>query len=277
MIYCLGSDAQKLVKPPLSQPDWSREYAPFRIVGNLYYVGTYDLACYLVTTPKGNILINTGLPGSETMIRQHIEALGFKFKDIKILLNNQAHFDHVGAMAAIKKMTGAKIMINESDAEVLADGGNSDFVMGGKGMLFAPVKADILLHKNDTVRFGGMQIAALYHPGHTKGSTGFLFNIKDQGRTYKVFIANLPTILDQTKLASMPGYPNVGKDYAYTLNAMKNIRFDIWLAAHAGQFNLHQKRQPGAAYNPNAFIDQQGYITALNDLQKAYEKKLNQK
>ena len=277
MFYCLGLNAQTLVKTPASQPDWSRNYAPFRIVGNLYYVGTYDLSCYLITTPKGDILINTGLPGSESMIRQHVEALGFKFNDIKILLNNQAHFDHVGAMAAIKKMTGAKIMINEGDARVLADGGNSDFVMGGKGMLFIPVKPDILLHKKDTIKLGGMQIVALHLPGHTKGSTGFLFNIKDQNHTYKVFIANLPTILDETKLAGMPNYPTVGKDYAYTLNAMKNVKFDIWFAAHAGQFNMHQKHQPGDTYNPKAFIDQQGYNAALNDLQKAYEKKLKQK
>lgn len=275
MFYRLGLNAQTLVKTPASQPDWSREYPPFRIVGNLYYVGTYDLACYLITTPKGDILINTGLPGSESMIRQHVEALGFKFNDIKILLNNQAHFDHVGAMAAIKKMTGAKIMINENDAGVLADGGNSDFVMGGKGMLFIPVKPDILLHEKDTIKLGGMQIVALHHPGHTKGSTGFLFNVKDQNRTYKVLIANMPTILDATKLAGMPNYPNVGKDYAYTLKAMKSLRFDIWFAAHASQFNLHQKHRPGAAYNPKAFIDQQGYTAALNDLQKAYEKKLN--
>jgi metallo-beta-lactamase class B len=277
MFYCLGINAQKLVKPSGSQPDWSRDYAPFRIVGNLYYVGTYDLACYLITTAKGDILINTGLPGSETMIRQHVEALGFKFNDIKILLNNQAHFDHVGAMAAIKRMTRAKIMINENDAGVLADGGNSDFVMGGKGILFIPVKPDIMLHQKDTIRLGGMQIVALLHPGHTKGASSFLFDIKDGDRTYKVLIANLPTILDETKLAGMPNYPNVGKDYAYTLNAMKNLRFDIWLAAHAGQFNLHQKHQPGAAYNPKAFIDQRGYTAALNDLQQAYNKKLNQK
>ncbi|HEY0244606.1 MAG TPA: metallo-beta-lactamase, partial [Mucilaginibacter sp.] len=160
----ISSNAQKFVEPPVMQANWSEDYTPFRIAGNLYYVGTYDLACYLITTPKGNILINTGLAGSVPMIRKHIEALGFKFSDIKILLATHAHYDHVAGMAEIKKLTGAKIMINEKDAQVLADGGNSDYAFGGKGSTFQPVKADQLLHEHDTVKFGGMKIAVLYHP-----------------------------------------------------------------------------------------------------------------
>src|SRR5665213_3293134 len=112
------------VKEPTTKPEWSRPYQPFRIAGNLYYVGTYDLACYLITTPKGNILINTGLAASVTQIKNNIETLGFNFADTKILLTTQAHFDHMGAMAAIKKMTGAKFMVDEKEADVLATGGN---------------------------------------------------------------------------------------------------------------------------------------------------------
>jgi len=142
---------------------------PFRIAGNLYYVGTYDLAAYLITTPQGHILINTGLAESALMIRTHIEALGFRFAQVKILLATHAHYDHVAGMAEIKKLTGAKMMIDENDAQVLADGGNSDFIFGGKGSMFAPVKADRLLHDHDTVKLGGMEIIVLHHPGHTKG------------------------------------------------------------------------------------------------------------
>jgi len=114
----LISSAQKIISPP-AQESWIKDEEPFRIVGNLYYVGTYDLACYLITTPQGNILINTGMPESVQMIRTHIEALGFRFKDIKILLATHAHFDHVSGMAEIKKLTGAKMIINENDAPVL--------------------------------------------------------------------------------------------------------------------------------------------------------------
>lgn len=269
------SFAQNIIHPP-AQDSWLKEQEPFRIVGNLYYVGTYDLACYLITTPQGNILINTGMAESVPMIRKHIETLGFKFNDIRILLATHAHFDHVSGMAEIKELTGAKMMINENDAPVLADGGNSDYVFGGKGSTFKPLTADRLLHNNDTVNFGGMQIVVLHHPGHTKGASSFLFNVKDEHRTYRVLIANMPTILDETKLSGMPGYPNVGKDYAYTLAAMKKLQFDIWLASHASQFNLHQKRKPGDAYHPEAFIDRAGYDSSIDDLQQAYLKKLKE-
>ncbi len=269
------SSAQKVIPPPLMQEEWSRDYAPFRICGNLYYVGTYDLACYLITTPQGNILINTGLPGSVPMIRAHVEAIGFKFSDIKILLATHAHFDHVGGMAEVKKITGAKMMINENDAPVLADGGNSDFVFGDKGSTFELVKADRLLHDHDTVRLGGMQIIVLHHPGHTKGACSFLFDVKDEHRSCRVLIANMPTILDETKLSGMPGYPDIAKDYAYTFDSMKKLQFDIWLSSHASQFGLHQKHKPGDNYRPEVFADRQGYDAMLNDLQKIYLKKLN--
>src|SRR6185437_13911358 len=122
--------AQKLFVPNFDTT-WVKDQEPFRIAGNLYYVGSYELCSYLITTPKGHILINTGIPGSDSMIRRHVEALGFKFTDIRILLTNQAHYDHVGAMAAIKKATHARLMIEEKDIPVMTDGGSSDFDLGG--------------------------------------------------------------------------------------------------------------------------------------------------
>lgn len=267
--------AQKLVKPPVVQPEWSQDYKPFRIAGNLYYVGTADLACYLIATPKGLLLINTGLPDSAPMIKKHIEDLGFKYNDIKVLLATHAHFDHVGAFAAIKEQTGAKVMIHKKDAQSLADGGNSDYVMGGKGPMFAPVKADKLLCDNDTVKFYGMRIRVIHCPGHTPGACSFLFDVKDDKRTYKVLVANMPTVLSETKLPGMPGYQDVGEDYEYTLRKMKGIKFDLWLASHASQFKLQKKHKPEDPYNPEAFADEKGYKAALDNLQKAYLKKLN--
>src|SRR5258708_6568709 len=184
-LFHFHATAQKLIPPPNDQETWHRDYEPFRIAGNLYYVGTYELASYLITTPQGHILINTGMGGSDTMIRSHIEKLGFKFSDIKILLATHAHFDHVGAMAAIKKMTGAKFMIEEKDAPVMADGGNSDFIFGGKRSYFKTVRADRLLHDHDTPKLGGMQVVVLHHPGHTNRACSFLFDVKDATRSYR--------------------------------------------------------------------------------------------
>ncbi len=275
-ISSLGISAQKVTEPK-TKPEWSQPYQPFRIAGNLYYVGTMDLACYLITTTRGNILINTGLAASAAQIKKNIRTLGFNFSDTKILLTLQAHYDHVGAMADIKKMTGAKFMVDAEDAAVLPTGGAADYEMGKYGVTFKPVTADRLLHDGDTITLGNMQLVMLHHPGHTKGSCSFLFTVKDNQRQYRVLIANMPTIISERPFDAITAYPNIAADYAYTLKAMKNISFDIWLAAHASQFNLQEKHKPGGAYNPAAFIDHAGYDAALSDLQKQYDEKMKGK
>ncbi len=269
--------AQAVREPQNNPPEWSKPYPPFRIAGNLYYVGTDDLACYLVATPKGHILINTGLASSASMIKNSVEALGFKLQDIKILLTTQAHFDHMGAMAALQKMTGAKVMVNKSDAAVMEDGGKSDYALGGPVSSYKPLKADRLLCDGDTIALGNSRLVMLHHPGHTKGSCSYLFDVKDKQRSYRVLIANMPTIVTQESFSDIPAYPKVADDFAYTLNAMKKLSFDIWLATHASQFGLHQKHKPGAAYNPAAFIDWKGYDMALLALQEQYDKKVASK
>lgn len=262
------------VKEPRTTAEWKAAYPPFRIAGNLYYAGTYDLACYFITTTEGNILINTGLASSETQIKNNIEALGFKFSDTKILLTTQAHYDHMGAMAAIKQSTGAQLMVDEHEEDVVTSGGSSDYELGQYGTSFKPVKPDRLLHDGDTIRLGDMQLVMLHHPGHTKGSCSFLFSVKDDQRSYRVLIANMPTIITSKKFADITAYPGIAGDYAYTFRAMKNLKFDIWLASHASQFKMHEKHKPGDAYNPYAFMDQPGYDAALSDLQKQYDEKI---
>ncbi|WP_333820486.1 subclass B3 metallo-beta-lactamase [Ohtaekwangia sp.] len=268
--------AQHVHEPHDTNPDWSKPYTPFRIAGNLYYVGTYELACYLVVTPQGNILINTGLASSAPIIKNNIEKLGFKFSDIKILLTTQAHFDHVGAMASVKKMTGATLMADEKDVAVLADGGSSDYAFGDSGSTFQPVKTDRVLHDRDTIQLGDAQLVMLHHPGHTKGSCSFLLTVKDNQQSYRVLIANMPTIVVEKSFNDIATYPNIAEDYAYTLNALKTISFDLWVASHASQFYLHKKHKPSDAYNPTAFRDQQGFDEEISDLQKQYDQKIAQ-
>lgn len=268
------ASSQKLYVPNFNNI-WVMDLVPFRIAGNLYYVGSYDLATYLITTPKGHILINTGVPGSDTMIRRHVAALGFKYSDVKILLATHAHFDHVGAMAAVKEATGAQLMIEEKDAPLLEDGGNSDFDFGGHGRMWVPVKVDRRLKDKDIVELGGMQITLLHHPGHTKGASSFLFTVRDETRSYRVLIANMPTMLSETKFPSMPTYPEVGKDYGYTLDTMPRISFDIWLSSHAGQFDLQKKLSQAKGYHPESFMNHRpAYDSAIHDLHVEYLKKM---
>nr|WP_294793139.1 subclass B3 metallo-beta-lactamase [uncultured Mucilaginibacter sp.] len=273
----LFASAQVVVKERATlTPNWVKLYKPFRIVGNLYYVGTYDLACYLIVTPKGNILINTGLAASTPVIKANIEELGFKLEDTKILLTTHAHYDHVGAMAEIKKLTGAKMMINEADASVLADGGVSDYAYGGEFPSFAPVKPDVLLKDGSKVKLGGTEITIVNSYGHSKGANSFLLNVKDETKTWKVFIANMPTIIANEPFNAVPGYPNISADYAHTLAAIKAQTFDIWLASHADQMKMHSKRKPDDAYNPAAFVDRAGFDATIANFDAAYQRKIKQ-
>lgn len=267
--------AQQLKEPQNSASiAWSKPYPPFQIAGNLYYVGTYDLACYLINTTAGNILINTGLAASAPMIKANIERLGFKFADIKILLNTQAHYDHMGAMAEIKRITGAKFMVDQKDKKVAEDGGRSDYALGGLVSTYAPLKVDRVLHDRDAVKLGDMQLLMHHHPGHTMGSCSFSFTVKDKQRSYQVLIANMPTIVTEKRFEEIAAYPEIIPDYAYTLKVMKTLSFDIWLSSHASQFGLHAKHKPGDKYNPAAFIDQKGYDKAITDLQQAFADKI---
>lgn len=273
LLLVSGASAQRVKEPDFTKPEWTKAYEPFRIAGNLYYVGTADLGCYLLTTPDGNILINTGLRASRKMIQGNIEKLGFRFGDTRILLTTQVHYDHVGAIAEVKKLTGAKLMVNAADADVMEDGGNSDYEYGGRGWLFAPANVDRRLRNNDTVSLGGTQLVMLHHPGHTKGSCSFLVTVNDEKRSYRVLIANMPTIVTEKALGEVKTYPQISSDYAATLRAMKDLPFDLWVASHAGQFDLGKKRKPGDRYNPAAFSGRKDYDDALAELQKAYEEK----
>ncbi|WP_316828536.1 PEDO-1 family subclass B3 metallo-beta-lactamase [Pedobacter miscanthi] len=275
LLFPLAVFSQNVQEPTDTQKEWSAPYAPFRIVGNIYYVGTYDLACYLITTSKGNILINTGLSSSAGQIKKNVTSLGFNFKDIKILLTTQAHYDHLGAMAEIKKLTGAKMMVDEKDAEVMKNGGRTDYALGGGKTTFAPIMPDRLLKDGDQIQLGNTSIVMLHHPGHTKGSCSFLLKTEDDKKEYSVLIANMPSIVTEKKFSEIPAYPNIEKDYAYTFGSLKKLSFDIWLSSHASQFDLHKKHKPADKYNPAAFIDRKGYDLVLKNLEQDFNKKIS--
>jgi metallo-beta-lactamase class B len=277
-LISIHSEAQKINEPQNVSAQWSQPYQPFRLVGNVYYVGTYDLACYLITTSEGNILINSGLAASASIIKNNIEELGFKVADTKILLTTQAHYDHVGAFAELQKLTGAKMLANSKDAEVLADGGRSDYELAKKyGRTFEPVHVDGKLKDGDLIKLGTTQLIMLHHPGHTKGSSSFLMDVNDGTKTYKVLIANMPTIVTDREFSDIPEYAEIAKDFAYSFTALRKQSFDLWLSSHAGQFSMHSKHKPGDAYNPEAFADRKGYDKSLSELEAQYQKKLNQK
>jgi metallo-beta-lactamase class B len=256
--------------------EWTKPFPPFKILGNIYWVGTYDLSTYLITTPQGNILINSGLAETVPLIKAGVEQLGFKMSDTKILLATHGHFDHVAGMAALKKMTGAQMVMSEQDVELLESGGKADFRFGDSPEArFTPVTVDRKLKDGDTISLGGTVITAHHHPGHTKGATSFTLDIREGGKNYHVGIINMGSINPGVKVTGMPKYPGIMQDYARTFHDQKEMKIDVWLASHAAQFKLHEKYyKPGDAYNPDRFVDPKGFHESVEKLEKTYQDQL---
>ena len=256
-------------------PDWTRPFPPFKILGNIYWVGTWDLSTYLITTPQGNILINTGLPETLPQIKAGVEKMGFKLTDTKYLLATHGHFDHVAGLAELQKMTGAKVVMSQEDVELLESGGKKDFRFGNEARAqFAPVKVDQKLKDGDKISLGGTVITAHHHPGHTKGATSFTLDVVEGGKTYHVGIVNMASINPGVKMSGMPTFPGIAQAYAQTFHDQKEMKIDVWLASHAAQFGLHDKYKPGDPYNPERFVDPKGFQAAVEKLEKAYRDQL---
>lgn len=177
-------------------------------------------------------------------------------------------------MAEIKKETGAKLYVDEKDAEALETGGKSDYELGKYGISFKPVKPDFLLKNNDKIKLGSTTLTMLHHPGHTKGSCSFIFNTKDQNSSYKILIANMPSIIVDRKFSEIASYKDIQKDYTETFKAMKKLDFDLWVASHANQFNLHDKHKSGDPYNPKVFMDKSNFFKNLQDLENFFLEKI---
>src|SRR5215510_3667596 len=138
---------------------WNQPVKPFRIIGNIYYVGASDVTSYLIVTPQGNILLDSGFAETVPQIKQNIVQLGFRFEDVKVLINSHAHYDHAGGLAQLKQLTGAKLMVSAPDAVLLAAGGKGDFGFGDR-FPYEPVKADRILRDGDEVELGGVKMVA---------------------------------------------------------------------------------------------------------------------
>ena len=275
VMFATMAGAQQRVHLPIQNKEWETPFPAFKIVGNLYYVGTYDLGCYLVATRNGLILINSGAPGSFPLIKANIESLGFKLTDIKIITSTHGHWDHVGDLAEFKRISGAQMMMNERDAAVLESGGNIDWRNPkGRGIIYDPIKIDRRLKDGDKITLGQATLTTHFSPGHTMGATSFSLPVQDGGRTYNVLIANMPGINAGVKLLGSPGYPNMAQDFAYTIADLKKMSPDIWLSSHAGQFNLHKVYKPGDPYNPARFGDTGAFRAKIQGYDDAYRKQL---
>jgi metallo-beta-lactamase class B len=247
---------------PSTASEWNTPFEPFHLAGPIHYVGTADLAAFLIVTPQGHILVDGALPEGAPLIQQSIRALGFKVEDVKVLLTTQAHYDHVGSLAAMQQASGGQVMAMEGDAELIAAGGRGDYLFGDR-YPFPAVKVDRVLKHGDTVSLGGITLRALHTPGHTKGSTTWQTAIVDDGRPLTVIFPASTSVNPGTVLPSMPTYPNVGADYERTFRMQFELRPDIWLGGHGSFFGLKDKRARQKAGEVNPFVDPAGWKASL--------------
>jgi metallo-beta-lactamase class B len=263
------------VRGHAQNPEWTEPFPPFRIMGNLYYVGSKDLAAYLVVTPAGNILINSNLESSVPQIRASVEKLGFKFSDTKILLISHAHWDHDAGSAAIKQMTGARYMVMDADVGVVEDGGKSDFAYGkNRSNWYRPAKVDRVLHDGDEVRLGDAVLAAHKTPGHTRGCTTWTMKVNDNGKIYDAVIVGSPNVNPGYRLAGRPSYPRIAADYEKTFRVLKSLHCDLFLGAHGEYFGLNAKYARLKAGDRTAFVDPTGYAGYVAEREDTFNKEL---
>ena len=266
-----------------ANPDWSTPLPPFQIADNLYYVGSRDLASYLITTPKGNVLINANLASAPPQIRASIEKLGFKYDDTKILLNAQAHFDHSAGTAEIIRETHAKNEVMDGDVSVMESGGKTDFLASGHSLeTFAPAHVDRVLHDNDTVTLGGFTLTAHKTAGHTRGCTTWTFRVHLPGdpptQLRNVVILGGDSFWSEYHFVDRPGqpasYPGIASDFQHTFATLHALPCDIFLGAHGIYFNLLAKLQRLPQEGPTVWIDPQGYREAVDKAQAVFDTEL---
>jgi metallo-beta-lactamase class B len=245
-----------------ANPDPGKPLSPFRIAGNLYFVGNTYVANYLIVTPQGNILINSDFQSDVPMIKANIEKLGFKFGDTKILLISHAHGDHSGGSALIKTETGAKYMVMDADVSVVESGGKTDFQYGNSSdpdNFYQPTKVDRVLHDGDQVRLGDVVLVAHHTGGHTKGCTTWTMKVTEKGKMYNVVIVGGPYVNPGYKLAHNTAYPTIAQDYEHMFKVLKSLPCDIFLGAHGGYFDLEKKYALMDKDKKNPFVDPDGY------------------
>ena len=268
-----------LLSPAIAQPHpaWTATQKPFRVAGNLFYVGSQDLAAYLVVTPAGNILINSNLASSPPQIRASVEQLGFRWSDTRILLISHAHFDHAAGSAQVLRETGASMMVMDGDAQVVEQGGHNDFDRSDIPP-FPRAHVSRVLHDGDAVELGGVVLTAHKTAGHTRGCTSWTMQVQDGGKTRNVVIVGGLYALSSYRLAgtrSKPtSYPGITEDFEHGFAVLGALPVDIFLGAHGSYFNMQEKLARIPQEGSAVWIDPKGYKRTLTDAEVALQQHL---
>lgn len=248
------------------QTDWNKPFPPHKVIGNVYFVGTDQLGSFLIVTPEGDILINTDFETTVPVIRASVEKLGYKMTDIKIILGSHAHGDHMEGDAAMKELTGARVMAMEQDVPALRK-----MMPGGKAH---PI--DRILHDGDEVTLGGTTLVAHLTAGHTKGCTTWTLKAQDGGKTYDVVILGSIGVNPGYILVGNKDYPQIADDYVRSFRVLRALHCDVFLGSHGRFYGLNEKYPKLQKGGANPFIDPQGYKAHLDLQEKNFLAKLDE-
>jgi len=252
------------------ESDWRQPFDPIKIVGNVYYVGTRGLSSFLIVTPAGGILIDSGEAASVPFIRANVEKLGFRVGDVKILLTGHAHFDHVGGLADLKRLTRAQVVAMDADQDAL-EAGTDRSALGGSG--WTPVHVDRVIKDGDTVALGGTTLTAHLTPGHTQGCTTWTMEATENGRRYQVAFVCSVTVNEGVHLVGNTRVPAIADHYARAFRVLRDLKADVFVAEHGAVFDLEEKAgRVGGGSNP--FVDADGYRRFVDRSEQAYQKQL---
>lgn len=253
--------------------EWNQPVEPFKVAGNLYYVGAVGVSSFLVTTPDGLILIDSGFRETVPLIEASIKKLGFRLEDVKLLLEMHAHYDHVAGIAELKRRTKARFLVAPGDVQQLERGGLGDFAFGDK-FTFEAVKPDGLLRDGEPVGLGGVMLTPRFTPGHTKGATSFTFTVREGDRDYRVVLVSSITAPDY-QLVDNPKYPDIIQAYTKTFATLRALPCDIFLAQHGSQFDLEGKiKRRAQDPSRNPFVDPDGYKALIDEAEVALRKQI---
>ncbi|OAI53369.1 hypothetical protein AYO44_16015 [Planctomycetaceae bacterium SCGC AG-212-F19] len=252
--------------------DWYEPFPAHKVVGNVYYVGSKDLATYLITTPEGHILINSGFERTVPLIQKSVESLGFKMTDVKILLACHAHSDHVAGHAALQKLTGAKVYVMRGDDQVIASGGKGQYLYTTSR--WEPCKVDRVLEDRDEVKLGGVTLLARLTPGHTRGCTTWAWRVEEGGKKFDVVVIGSPNVNPGFQLVNNQDYREIAADFAKTFAALKSLPCDVFLGAHGGYYGMVERYELLKKGQANAFVNPEGYKEYVAQKERAFRKTL---
>lgn len=258
---------------------------PFRIAGNLYYVGANDVTSFLLTGPEGHVLIDGGYPGTAPMIMASIAKLGFDIRDVKVLLNSEPHFDHAGGLAELQKASGAELWASEASADAIASGGAGDAsatflplkILTWTGILRYPAaRVGHRFKDGATIRLGPTRLTAHITGGHTHGCTTWSFPVRDGERELQVVSACSLTLLPGMSLVEPERYPGIRADFERSFSVMRSLPADIWVTSHAREFGRYRKfRERATAEDPvEPFMDREGYLRYIDTAEARFRKRL---